>query len=317
MIMEKLSIIMPFLNELDELQNTIDSIYETTNPSKFEIIVIDDCSDKKSEIKERKEIRIIRNKTRIGVDACRQLGSELATYDNLCFFDAHMRFPLGWSSRMLENIQSEPETLWCTMCMGLGYGNMDLNKSRDRYRAADIVLLNASREVLEPKWRSVKNEGKYEVPCVLGANYGVNKKWFEHIHGLKGLQMWGCSEMFMSLKTWFAGGTCKIDTDIKIGHKFRDNAPYSTNVWNLIYNKIYMIKTILPEDLGNYLIESMPQTSSYKRAIKEIQDNLDIIESERNYYSSIFTKDIFDVGEKWDVPIHLFVKQGNGENIIE
>jgi len=301
--MGKLSIIIPFLNEGDELQNTIDSIYETSNPLNFEIIAIDDCSDIKSTIKERKEIKMIRNEARIGVDACRQLGSELASHNHLCFFDSHMRFPLGWATRMLEDIQSEPKTLWCTMCMGLGYGNMELNRSRERYRAADIVLLNGSREVLEPKWRDCNKEGKYEVPCVLGANYGVNKKWFEYIHGLKGLQMWGCSEMFMSLKTWFAGGSCKIDTDIKIGHKFRKQAPYSTAVWNMIYNKMYLCRTILPNDLGNFLIGAMPKTSNYKRAMIEIENSIESIESEKKYYKTIFVNNIFDVCNKFDIKI--------------
>ncbi|MFA7219284.1 MAG: glycosyltransferase [Synergistaceae bacterium] len=305
--MKDISIIMPFLNEREEPQNTIDSIYQTAHPKRFEIIAIDDCSDEASKIYESKEIKIVRNKHRIGVDACRQLGAEMATSPNLFIIDAHMRFPKGWMSRMISNIQSEPSTLWCTTCMGLGYGNMDLHRSRDRYRGADIVLLNGSQEILEPKWRNVHAPGKYEIPCVLGANYGISKSWFEHIHGLKGLKMWGGSEMFMSLKTWMAGGCCKIDTDIHIGHKFRDNAPYATGAWNITYNKLYICDTILPNDIGEYLKSRIPNSYNRRRADKEIERNKQEIASEKSYYTNIFKRDLYSICDQWRIPIPCLV----------
>ena len=304
--MKDISIIMPFLNEDQEPQRTIDSIFETSNPKRFEIIAIDDCSNKPSEIRECKEITYIKNENRIGVDACRQLGANIAKSPYLFIIDSHMRFPKGWLSRIIDNIDSEKQTLWCTTCMGLGYGNMDLQRSRDPYRGADIVLVNAENEVLEPKWRNVHGNGNYEIPCVLGANYGVSKAWFDHIHGLEGLKMWGCSEMFMSLKSWLAGGSCKINTDIKIGHKFRDNAPYSTNIWNMLYNKIFLCKTILPEGLGDYLISCLPQNVNFKRAIKEIKNNEKYIQEERSYYNRIFKRNIHSVCSEWKVAMPAF-----------
>lgn len=301
--MKDITIIMPFLNEESEPQNTIDSIYQTAQPKRFEIIAIDDCSKKPSEIRGSREVTVIRNPKRIGVDASRQLGAELATTPNLFIIDAHMRFPKGWLARVVDDIQREPNTLWCTMCMGLGYGNMDLNRSRDKYRGADFVLLNGSKEILEPKWRNVYSEGVYEIPCVLGANYGVSKQWFQHIHGLKGLKMWGGSELFMSLKTWMAGGSCKINTDVRIGHKFRNNSTYSTNLWNIVYNKIYICKTILPDDLGDRLMSQIPNNINRKRATMEITKNTDLIEEERKYYQTIFKRDIESVCRQWNVPI--------------
>ncbi len=304
--MKDITIIMPFLNEFDEPQNTINSIYQTANPKNFEIIAIDDCSDKflcKSHIHESTEIRFINNKERIGVDACRQMGAEMANTPFLFIIDAHMRFPLGWLPRVIDSIRNEPNTLWCTMCMGLGYGNMDLLRSRDRYQGADFALVSSKNEVLEPKWIATCKGGQYEIPCVLGANYGVSKEWFNHIHGLKGLKLWGTSELFMSLKTWMAGGSCKINTDVKIGHKFRDVAPYSTNVWAMAYNKILLCKTLFPQDLGDYLINKMPQTSNHKRALKEIESNNDFIVSEREYYKTIFKRDIYSICKQWDIAI--------------
>ena len=273
---------MPFLNEEEEVQRTIDSIYQTANPDRFEIIVIDDCSQKISKISERREIKIIRNVERMGVDFCRQMGADMATTPFLFICDSHMRFPNGWLNKVIDCINREKNTLWCTMCMGLGYGNMDLARSRDKYRGADIVFHNGSNEILEPKWRNSTENGEYEIPCVLGANYGVSKEWFDYIHGIRGLKMWGSSEMFMSLKTWMAGGACKINTDIRIGHKFRKSAPYSTASWNMIYNKIFICKTILPENLGNYLIDKIPKNTNLKRAENAISMDSIYIQQEKD-----------------------------------
>lgn len=296
---------MPFLNEEDEPQNTINSIYETSDPKMFNIIVINDCSDKSSDIAKTNEITYIKNETRIGVDACRQKGADMSYTPCLMIIDSHMRFKKGWMEQMIQNISNNPKTLWCTKCVGLGYGNMDINRSRDNYYGADFVVENSDNEILEPKWRNARDYGAYEIPCILGANYGVSKKWFDYIHGLKGLKMWGCSEIFMSLKTWMAGGGCKIDTNIEIGHKFRDSAPYSTGVWNMIYNKIYLCKTILPVEIGDYLIDKIPKTVNYKRAMKEIDGNLNEINKEREYYNAILKLGFKDLCKKWDVKLPI------------
>lgn len=304
--MKDITIIMPFLNEDDEPRQTIESIYQTTNRNRFDLIVIDDCSDKPSDLRNRKDIRFIRNEKRIGVDACRQLGADLAETPNLFIIDAHMRFSRGWRPRVVDKINNNPNTLWCTTCMGLGYGNMDLSKSKDAYKGADFVMVDEKGiDILEPKWRSLVEDGDYDIPCVLGANYGVSKEWFDKIHGLKGLKMWGGSEFFMSLKTWMAGGSCKIMTDIKIGHKFRNRAPYTTNIWALTYNKLFMCKTILPEKLGDKLIDYIPNNVNKKRAIKEIKKDHKFIKSERRYYQGLFKRDIKSVCDQWGVAIPL------------
>lgn len=293
--MKDITIIMPFLNEEEEPKRTIESIYETANPRRFQILAIDDASDKNIDIPNFSEVTYIRNNKRIGVDGCRQLGADIAETPYLFIIDAHMRFSNGWMSRVIESISSDPKSIWCTTCIGLGYGNMDLHRSRDYYKGADMVLENNSQEILEPKWRTIQGTGAYPIPCVLGANYGVSRDWFQYIRGLHGLRMWGGSEMFMSLKSWLAGGSCKINADVKIGHKFRDEAPYSTGVWNLIYNKIFICKTILPENLGEYLLNKIPKNINSRKAFKEIEKMNGFIESEKKYYSEIFTRDFKSV----------------------
>lgn len=306
--MKYLTIIMPFLNEKEEPKLTIESIYKTTKAEHFEIIAIDDHSKDYSPIPIRKEIKYIKNRERLGVNGCLQMGIEMAQTPYVLIIDGHMRFPEGWFSTLIDCIVREPKTAWCMSCMQLGYGSMDLSKAIVEYTAANLLFVDhkpgsgrPAREVLEPKWMRKKDEMEYEVPCILGANYFFSKEWLDHIKGLKGLKTWGTEEPFLSLKTWMAGGKCKITRKIKIGHKFRDRAPYSTQVWTMVYNKIYLCKTILPEDMGTKLIDCMPKDNNFKLAMVEIGKNKDVIEKDRAYYQSIFSVDIKDICEKFSI----------------
>ena len=299
---------MPFLNEKEEPRNTIESIYKTTNPEFFEIIAINDHSKEPSPIPIRKEIQHIHNTRRLGVNGCLQLGIEKAQTPYILIIDAHMRFPEGWFNTLIDCITREPKTAWCMSCMQLGYGDMDLSKAKVEYTAASLLLVDKhpskgrpAREVLEPKWMDKQDKIEYEVPCILGANYFFSKEWLDHIQGLKGLKTWGTEEPFLSLKTWMAGGKCKITRKIRIGHKFRNNAPYSTQVWTMVYNKMYLCKTILPEDLGTKLIDCMPNDNNFKLAMTEIGKNKDAIDKDRAYYQNIFKVDIKDICDKFSM----------------
>jgi len=312
--MKEISIIIPYLNEPDnQVYKTVKNIYETASDSKFEIIVIDDCSKEKyiADLKSFPGVRHIRNQKRLGSGASKHLGMTLANTKFLCVLDAHMRFSRGWLDLALECVSREPETCWCTSCMQLGYGVETLERATVEYTAATILFLDQDahhgtpcREIVEAKWSQKKlGEVEYEVPCILGANYILSKKWVDHIKGLKGLTMWGTEEPFLSLKTWMAGGKCKINRRIRIGHFFRDRAPYATNVWALVYNKMFLCKTILPEEIGNKLIGYMPKNGSFSLAMAEIEKNSKSIEEDRQYYQSIFKASIQDYCHRFNIQL--------------
>jgi glycosyltransferase involved in cell wall biosynthesis len=294
-----ISIIMPYLNEEDVI-NTINSINNTIDTD-YEIIAIDDYSDNITDLSMFKNVHHIRNPNRIGVDESRDLGVSLAKYNNILIIDSHMRFNKGWAKKIIDCIKREPKTIWCTTCLALGYGNMDIDRAKERYYGATILFTDKNcnpnlpaREILEPKWASKKDELEYEIPCILGANYAFDKNWYNYIHGLKGLKMWGTSEPFLSIKSWLAGGQCKITTEVEIGHKFRNNAPYATPIWTMVYNKLFLCKTTLDNELSEKLIGYMVKNAPFNLAMTNIINNSKFIEEERKYYDSIFRRNIYD-----------------------
>jgi glycosyltransferase involved in cell wall biosynthesis len=300
---------MPYLNEEKEPLETIKSMRQTADSNLFDIIAIDDCSDSSVDLSQFSNVKQIRNEKRIGVDASRQKGIDLAETENVLIIDAHMRFKNdNWLNKMNSLIENSPQTLWCTVCLGLGYGTLDVNKHKGKYYGANMLFVDdnakpdrPARECLEPKWASeIKSKNEYEIPCILGANYFFSKKWFDHINGWRGLKSWGSSEPFVSIKSYMAGGDCKITKSVEIGHVFRSNAPYRTQIADLVYNKIFLCKTILPKDLGNKLINYLPKDINFKKAIQEIDKNKEGIEKDKNYYKSIFKNSIQDYCKKFN-----------------
>lgn len=304
--MEKITIVMPFLNEKEEPIKTAENIHSTADPNLFTILAIDDASTDPTTFSKDLKVNCIRNPERIGSGACKHNGAMMAQTPYVFIIDAHMRFrDDGWLNRVIESVEREPKTAWCTTCVGLGYGTMTMDDHKGKYYGADMVFTDAksrgrpAREVLEPKWRRAENEIEYEIPCILGANYAFSTEWFRHIRGMEGLRMWGSEEPFISMKSWLAGGKCKIRRDIEVGHKFRDNAPYATQIKYLVYNKIYMCKTIFPEELGSKLIDCMPKDANFRAAMKLVDANKEEMEKAKKYYMGIFKGTIYEYAEKF------------------
>ena len=238
-------------------------------------------------------------------------GVELSNTPFCLILDAHMLFypNTNWLDKIIDCCQREEKTLWCYTCVAIGYGTEDIFNHKGEDYAADLKLFSENeknrpgRQIIEPVWAGKKNGVEYPVQVILGANYAFRKEWFIHIHGFRGLKSWGTSEPFLSIKSWLSGGACKIKTDVRIAHYFRDNAPYATNVSDLVYNKIYLLKTLFPQELEAKLMLHIPQDSNFRIAMHNIEQNKGTIEQEREYYRSIFTRDIYGFCKEFRIEI--------------
>jgi hypothetical protein len=115
--------------------------------------------------------------------------------------------------------------------------------------------------------------------------------------------MWGSDEPCLALKILMSGGKMLMCKKIEAGHIFRNSAPYTTGIHNIVYNKIRMAKTLLPEELGNKLLSLMPQDGNYQAAMNLCEKEKDTLAEYREYYKSIFTKSIGEVCKEYN--IHL------------
>lgn len=310
-----LSVIITSLNENNlVLNNTVQSIFNSTFGNTLEIIVVDDHSDIPVEIKNKHpNIILHRNKFRMGVAQSRHFGACMAKYKWLLFTDSHMLFDTSFYSKFLiYQLSSKHNTIYNGCCLGLwqedilDWKNINLNKLPKYYGARLSLYEEKENQILEGKWNDgIKNkdEDNYDISCLMGAIYFIRKKFFFEIRGLQDLKGWGSDEPLLSLKTLLCGGEIKQVKKIVAAHAFRAVAPYRTFNKHMIYNKIRMAKTLLPEEMGRLLISKLPRSTEFFEAIELINNENKFIEEHREYYKSIFTKSINEICEKFNIKI--------------
>ena len=296
--MENLSVIIPVLNDESELIETILSI-RGTSPESVEIVVVDDGSDVPVKLAD-KNATLIRFSKRVGAGISRSVGVLNCHSDSIFLCDSHMRFVRGWHEAVMERLREAPTTIWCGSCLALSEGSMNPDKHSGAYYGADLCFHNPnSGHIFEGIWRpEVANQDDYEIPCLMGACYFMRKEWFLHIGGLCGNKFWGSEEPFLSLKSWLAGGEVRLAKTVRVGHKFRDTAPYSTDIRYPAYNKLRSMMVTLPERHRNRLISFMPEAAA---AMPLIQRDLVEIEAEQQYYRSVAKRDIGWFCEKFEI----------------
>jgi len=303
----KLSVIIPVLNDTQELNATLASLIATGgDPNRYEAIVVDDGSVTPAKIFEankRPNIHLYRNNQRRGGGAARHQAAELATGDYLLLMDAHSRFAAYWLDRALERIVGNPTTIYNGMCLGLDFGERNtLEKAAGRYCGAYLVLHNPkTNEIFEGKWLTFTPEDDEEIPCLMGACYFVPRPWFFKLGGLKGLKLWGSEEPYLALKCWLAGGNIRFLKTVEIGHKFRTAAPYHTDYSDVLYNKMRPIYELMDEETRSFLYEKLKPHEGFETAFKNINRDMNEILQDRDYYQKLLVKDLHWFCERFNI----------------
>lgn len=111
----EISFIVPAYNNINLLKKTIQSIQNQTNLA-YEILVIDDCSNKplKNFFRTNKtNLRIFRNINNRGPSYSRNLGAKYSKADYLCFLDSDDILSNNFGSKMLSEIKKYESPIIC------------------------------------------------------------------------------------------------------------------------------------------------------------------------------------------------------------
>lgn len=299
-----LTIIIPFLNEGDEVENTVKSIRSYSDKKHIKIILIDDHSNDGVDyesISLKYQTTYIRNDKRLGVAASRDLGVSHSTTPYIMFLDAHMRFyDFKWSERIIEELSKDSKALLCCQSKGYIYTENTLIEVKGRPNSYGAYIdFEDITQLIEPKWIFTEdpspNEKTILIPCVLGAAYACRKSYWIYLRGLNGLQYYGSDEPYISMKVWLSGGCCKLLKDIVVGHFYRNNFPYSIQNTFRWYNRLLLAEFILPYLKRAKIFSCIDIVE--KKALLEFFKNRKFIYSLKKYYSKIFIYK-FDYFEK-------------------
>ena len=293
----ELSIIIPMHGEPQGfLEDTINSIRDTIDVS-YELIAVDDCSGIHID-----GVTMLRHKEHKGVGAAFDTGVAEAKSDNIFLMGSDIRFiKNNWASKMIAELDAHPKAISATTCIGLNASDMDINSRRNKSRrnSANILIFHDHRShpkkdsrfrnILEAQWLPVyKGQSKesFEVPCILGAAYGVKKGWYDYIDGWWGHRFWGTLEPMISLKSWMMGGSCHTTPDIETGHVFKPSGTHGTTHTHLMYNKIMTAHLLFDEYDAARLVKFLGNNPAVD-AGKQMFSKVDIRKKREEYKKKI------------------------------
>jgi glycosyltransferase involved in cell wall biosynthesis len=281
---QKLSIVMPSCNDAFNTQKTVENILVTCgNRNNIEIIVVNDGSNEDySKLSANPSIKYIENNENIGTSKSRDVGIKEASSECILTTDSHVVFlKKGWDNEIVEIIKSNNNSIGCFPCVDVA-NNM-------AYCAGGFHLFNIKNKDLSLSPFLLNNEPtEREIPCVVGGAYAFNKNWHKHLHGMEGMVGWGVGETFLSIKSYLAGGNCKLFKHIKVGHKF-EKAKYTINKRDLYYNKIFLSQTIFPPAISTMLLNLLPNGVEKAEALELFKLNFKEIFKTRVVYEDILT----------------------------
>ena len=276
-----ITVVMPFHNEGDEPQRTLHSLFENTPENSFNVIAIDDKSDRarNGALKSFPRVMVIRNLVRRGVDTSRTIGAYHATTKYIIFIDAHMRFSPGWLDAYIRELEKDDKNVvYCkSENIRYDYDTPVVNTSTVQKHGCDFSLLKDGK-VFWIKWITDKpKQAVSETRGLMGANYAMTRDFFVTMRGLEGLREYGMSEEFLALKTlWFGGKIIYID-DVVISHLYRNFPVYRTDKTNYYYNKLFIIRTLFTIKFGDMLISHLEDSAQLGVAIGQIKSNRKVI----------------------------------------
>lgn len=305
--MKKITLIIPFRNEGQQVYKTCKSFLEFCNHEDFDIICINDASDDDydyTEILSFPNTSLIHNKERLGVAGSRDKGVILSKTEYVFFLDGHMRVFDDVISSLLKYLPQYSRTLFCCQSRIIRF-----NEKKNYWEIEDnpvtkgvtlrndsekLDFLNYDWEVLT--WEDMKKD-ILPIQCVMGACYAISKEYYTELHGLNGLQQWGYDEQFLSAKVYMSGGNIYLLKDIHVAHIYRSKEgvikpPYcsyrnikqlnklillylldsSNNLFNDYINALVSDK-ILREQFAEFYIlfdKILPFLDTEKKALEEV-----------------------------------------------
>ena len=295
--MEKLTIIIPFLNEGNEIENTVVSIRETAITDPY-ILLLNDCSEDGFDYESvalKYNCRYVKNKIRTGSAPSRDIGVALCETPYFLFLDGHMRFyEQGWDEKLIRLLTENPRSLLCSQTKRLTRNeeNLVILDTEEKRKSFGAYLSMEKAAMFLAKWNVVEltpHSELMEIPLVLGAAYACNKNYWEYLSGLKGLICYGLEEQMISIKVWLEGGQCLLVKDWVVGHIYRKSFPYEVPKVETFYNRLFLLELLFPYSIKNdYFAEyQMVNSSFFSKAYTILKKNYKEVKAQKNYLSTV------------------------------
>ena len=300
--MSKLTVIIPFLNEGEEVYNTVKNIRETADQA-IDIILTNDASTDGYDyraVSEEFDTIYIEHSERQGVAASRDEAVALCKTEYFLLLDAHMRFfQNDWVTILLKELEKDKRALLCCRSIVLGKNEQGEVTETQKGSKAHGAYINFDDDnhSLSAKWSYYDPDPESEVVdilCVLGAAYACNNAYWQYLKGLEGLRSYGYDEPLISIKVWLEGGKCKWLKHIGAGHIYRQTMPYAVENADTVYNRLLLAELFLDYERKQKIFKNaqLQNREIYKQAFELLKQSYKMIVEQKKYYSEIFTREM-------------------------
>lgn len=294
----QLTAVITFKNEGSEVRTTVDEIHRTCGDA-VHIHLIDDASDDGYDyqaVSDDYGCRLDRFGVSRGPSMNRHLAAMEATTPYVLFLDAHMRFyENNWHKVMIDTIRKDPESIYSTISKPLDAEGRpkDTAQGYGAYVAFDHEEISKS---FRPIWNNkpLDHTETPMIPCILGATYCFDTKFYKKIHGYYGLKHYGGEEPFISIKAWRAGGRCRLINAITIGHIYRtaEERPWSPELNAFWRTRLVYHALLFPLDDYHAWRKKITEELGYPKAPEMFDEDADEIWEERDALAKIFPNNL-------------------------
>lgn len=269
-----LSVIMPYLNDQETLALTLPRILSGMPLGESELIIVNDGSYEKLEVKDPR-VTVINLKKNSGVGLAFNQGVEIAKSCNIVLMGCDVIPQDGWYERVLEDLDGSFGTIYNCVSSGFSEEREPFSGlSTRRYGA--FLLFTVSKhdlptnsglqddpkfsKILQAKWNYEepdKGEVFTEIGCLLGAFYWMKKKEYQRINGWNGHRKWGSLEPMLSIKARAHGMRLVVDKKLEAAHYYGRGIQRPTRMDLQFYNQLFMAHTMFSDALREELIDHL------------------------------------------------------------
>jgi glycosyltransferase involved in cell wall biosynthesis len=295
-----LTIIIPFIDEGDEVEKTVASIQATATTSPAIILINDGSTDgyDYKGVAERMGCRYVEHAERQGVAASRDHGVSLAETKYILLLDAHMElYDAGWDKRLLSHLAEHPRAVLCSRSRGLAPDRKHKHEALSAFGAH--IDYGDPKKVFKVTWTATDSNpagSLSPIGCVLGAAYAMPREYYNELHGLRGLRCYGFDEELLSMKVYRSGGEVLLVKDWVTGHIYgrQDVRTFVIRHVDNLYNQL-MITELVMGDNERALMQARiaaahgnGSSDDYKAAMEDIRKQAAFIADERAYLQGVF-----------------------------
>ena len=235
------SVVIIFNNEaLSALLRTVWSVLDRTPPEILhEVVLVDDGSNHTDIVETLPaymrtrlppKVRLVRNKSQLGLIRARVEGARASSGDIVVFLDSHCEASKGWLEPMAQRIKEDPsvveipriDMIDATSLSYFGGGGGSVSVGGFTWSGHFTW-----EGIPESVARRRKNTDPAKTATMAGGLFAVNREFFWRIGGYdEGMFGWGGENLELSFRVWRCGGSMEIHPCSSVGHIFRPFHPY-------------------------------------------------------------------------------------------